>query len=125
MTKMNKSELAEQGKRLKLFRNSLDMTQDEFGTALDRDQTSINKYELGLNSVPSSIVKKLNGKFQMSIDWFYYGNGPKKASVKKGSLVKDLGTLNTNVELLELKVEKLEQTVNKLVTELYALKHSV
>lgn len=124
-TKMNKPELIEQGKRLKLFRNSLKMTQDEFAKELGLHQTSINKYEVGLTAVPFSLIKKLNSKFQMSMDWFSTGNGTKKLTPEKGNLVKDLGTMKTENELVELRLAKIEKVLNKLVTDFYEKKYQV
>lgn len=56
-------------KRLRSLREDKDMTQTEIGKMLGMSQTGYSQYELGINDIPTDILKKLAIFYGTSIDY--------------------------------------------------------
>lgn len=57
------------GNRLRLLRNTLDMTQKEFAEHLSIPQPSLSSYENGKNSPTIDVVMQIAAKCNISLDW--------------------------------------------------------
>lgn len=66
--------LVTENQRIKIFRESLNMSQLAFATELGMKQGSISDIERGRNSV-DGIVKLCEVKFNLNIDWLKSGEG--------------------------------------------------
>lgn len=61
--------------RFKQIRKALNMTQEDFGKALERTKRSIIFYEKGERSIDIPIITLLKEKFNVNTDWLINGNG--------------------------------------------------
>ena len=62
--------------RLALFRKTLSFrTQKDFAEVLDMPWRTLQSYEQGTTSVPSTFIVKLKNKFNISADWLLFGKG--------------------------------------------------
>ncbi len=56
-------------KRLRDLREDKDMTQAQIGKMLEMSQTGYSQYELGINDIPTPILKKLALFYNTSVDY--------------------------------------------------------
>lgn len=56
-------------KRLRDLREDKDMTQAEIGKLLNMSQTGYSQYELGINDIPTLVLKKLALFYNTSVDY--------------------------------------------------------
>lgn len=115
-------ETTEEAERLKVFRKAEKMGQKEFGKQLGLDHSVISRYENNRLNIPIDFVKKLHEVFNMSFEWFYTGKGNRKFSPEKGTLIKDIKTLETNHNILTEQVSSLKSELLKLHREFHAFK---
>lgn len=66
----------EQGKRLRDFRESLDLTQDKFVENIARGRTRYIDWEKGRKLVPDDILKVFQNVYGLNPDWYKTGKGP-------------------------------------------------
>ena len=63
-------------KRLSVLRKHLGYkTQKDFAKTLDIPWRTLQVYEQGITSIPSSFLKKLQEHFGVSFNWLFYGEG--------------------------------------------------
>lgn len=110
----------EEAKRLKEFRLAEGLTQKELGEILNRHASHVNKFEDGTRRIQIEDVKQLHLKLEMSYEWFYHGKGHRKYKPEKSTLIKDIKTLETSLNIAESKIEQLDRIVQKLVADVYA-----
>jgi transcriptional regulator with XRE-family HTH domain len=67
------------GKRLRMRRLMLDMSQEQLGEALNLTFQQIQKYEKGANRVGASRLRELSSALQVPIEFFFEG-GPRTTS---------------------------------------------
>ena len=58
------------GKRIKIARIEIDMTQAQLAEAVDSNQKSISRYETGESFPPLDILKKMTKVLGKSFDYF-------------------------------------------------------
>ena len=56
-------------RRLRDLREDKDMTQAQIGEYLNMSQTGYSQYELGINDIPTSVLKKLAVFYGVSTDY--------------------------------------------------------
>ena len=56
-------------RRLRDLREDRDMTQAQIGEYLNMSQTGYSQYELGINDIPTSVLKKLAVFYGVSTDY--------------------------------------------------------
>lgn len=61
--------------RFKMIRNTLGLTQKEFGKALNKTYIMIQNYEKGRRNISDGILLNLQEKFNVNIDWLRTGQG--------------------------------------------------
>ncbi len=108
-----------EAKRFKEFRLAENLTQTEIGEILSRVQTHIYKFEEGTRRIQLNDVKLLHTKLGMSYEWFYHGKGHRKYKPEKSTLIKDVTTLQTSINVLESKVEQQDAALKKLYRDFY------
>ena len=64
----NSATLKKFGERLKQLRKERKLTQTELAIAIDTTQSTIYKYEKGIQNVPMSVLTKIANYFEVSID---------------------------------------------------------
>lgn len=115
-------ETTEEAERLKVFRKAEKMGQEEFGEQLGLHHSVISRYENNRLNIPIDFVKKLHEVFNMSFEWFYTGKGNRKFTPEKGTLIKDIKTLETNHKILTEQVSALKSELLKLHREFHTFK---
>lgn len=75
----------EQGKRLRDFRESLDLTQDKFVENIARGRTRYIDWEKGRKLVPDDILKVFQNVYALNPDWYKTGKGEMFVKTFSGS----------------------------------------
>jgi transcriptional regulator with XRE-family HTH domain len=63
------------GDRIKLLRNTLELTQSEFANRLRSVQNTITGYETGRRTPSGQVIELICREFNISRDWLENGNG--------------------------------------------------
>ena len=63
------------GRRLSNLRHALDLTQRQLAVILNVTGPRWANYEVGTSRIPVDIALRLVEKWEVSLDWIYYGNG--------------------------------------------------
>lgn len=74
------------GKRLRLFRSALELTQADFGRKAGIERPTLVKYELGLSPIPWRTGEFLCKTFHLNAVWLVTGIGPTEPYVVPPSL---------------------------------------
>lgn len=88
--------------RFKMIRNTLGLTQKEFGKALNKTYIMIQNYEKGRRNITDGILLNLKEKFNVNIDWMRTGEGSMFLSDDK----KESTASNADKDLLAFPKEK-------------------
>lgn len=115
----------EECKRFKIFRQHLKLTQQGLADKIKKEQGTVQKYESGEVFIPSDVVKLMHDLFGMSYEWFYHGTGKKATIEVKKTLLKDIGTMQTELDQVQIEVKQLKDLIQKLYRDFYAEKHNV
>ena len=70
-------------KRLRDLREDKDMTQKQIGKILEMSQTGYSQYELGINDIPTAVLKKLALFYNTSVDYLLDLTGEPKPYLRK------------------------------------------
>jgi transcriptional regulator with XRE-family HTH domain len=63
------------GRRLSHLRHALGLTQRQLAEILNITGPRWANYEVGTSRIPVAIALRLVEKWEVSLDWIYYGNG--------------------------------------------------
>ena len=63
------------GRRLSHLRHALGQTQRQLAASLNITGPRWANYEVGTSRIPVDIALRLVEKWEVSLDWIYYGNG--------------------------------------------------
>jgi transcriptional regulator with XRE-family HTH domain len=63
------------GRRLSHLRHALGLTQRQLAASLNITGPRWANYEVGTSRIPVDIALRLVEKWEVSLDWVYYGNG--------------------------------------------------
>ncbi len=117
--------VTETAKRIKAFRESEGLTQTKFGEMINKDQSTILRYESGRLSIPIDVIIALNRIFGMNLEWLLTGKGGSKDKPEKSNLVTDIKTLNENNLILMNEIKTLKIEFKKLHKEFFEFKHGL
>lgn len=104
--------------RFKQIRKALNMTQEDFGKALERTKRSIIFYEKGERSIDIPIITLLKEKFNVNTDWLINGNGSMFLEEKKDDN-KYQWLIDTLDKLSEEDIKQVELLAQKIFKEKY------
>jgi transcriptional regulator with XRE-family HTH domain len=76
--------------RLKFFRESLGLTQEEFAKKLNTTQAVISNYERGARVPTADFLNRLTEIFHLDINWLLTGEGPMFVGGSKVVDIKDV-----------------------------------
>ena len=62
------------GKRLKLSREALGVSQSDFADRCEIARNTYNQYEKGVNKVPVDAALKMRELYGLTLDWIYVGD---------------------------------------------------
>lgn len=74
------------GKRIKLFREALGLTQSEFGISAGIVRGSLAKYEAGVVPLPWKVAEFIFLTFHMNAEWLATGSGPVEPYIRPSEL---------------------------------------
>lgn len=104
--------------RFKQIRKALNMTQEDFGKALERTKRSIIFYEKGERSIDIPIITLLKEKFNVNAEWLIFGTGSMFLEEKKDDN-KYQWLINTLDKLPDEEVKRIENEAQKLLEKQY------
>lgn len=84
---MNAKEL---GHRIKKVRKSNNLTQAELGKIVEKEYSTIGRYENGILPVPSDVLIKIVEYFNLSADWLLFGEDDKTPDFEKTNTISKL-----------------------------------
>ncbi len=125
MNKKAKTISAESGGRVRAIREALGMNQQEMADAYGSAQSTINRYEKGYQEPPGAFIKFLHDKYRMNYDYYTTGKGQKFETGAKKINITDVVSLKNTVELHEARIKILEEKMNGMIREVYAMKHGI
>lgn len=64
-----------QGERVKLLRNSLNLSQEKFGERINMKKNSISQIENGVNNLTDIVAKSISNEFNVNYFWLRDGEG--------------------------------------------------
>ena len=64
-----------QGERVKLLRNSLNLSQEKFGERINMKKNSISQIENGVNNLTDIVAKSISNEFNVDYFWLTEGEG--------------------------------------------------
>lgn len=115
-----------EGKKVRIFRKKLDLTQKQMGDKTGKTQTTIQRYESGDYIVPSEFIDALVRELKMSLKWFYNDEGSHLSTLegtqKKTDLLTSTAKLKDDYTLLREEVNNLKKEFKKLHREMHAMK---
>lgn len=84
--------------RFKMIRNTLGLTQKEFGKALNKTYIMIQNYEKGRRNISDGVLLNLQEKFNVNIDWLRTGQGSMFLENKQDKIINKVQIKNvTNI----------------------------
>jgi transcriptional regulator with XRE-family HTH domain len=119
------------GKRLRMRRLMLDMSQEQLGEALNLTFQQVQKYEKGANRVGASRLHQLSKVLQVPIEFFFEG-GPKSAAGITGKAapltdVSDFMSSSDGLALtrafVQIKDAKLRRCIVDVVEKIAGIEH--
>lgn len=101
--------------RFKQIRKALNMTQEDFGKALERTKRSIIFYEKGERSIDIPIITLLKEKFNVNAEWLIFGTG--SMFLEEKSNIKTESASTTFVEIKEYPTVKASAGYGSIINE--------
>lgn len=115
-----------EGKRLKLFRKTFGITQQDMAYTTGRTKGIISRYESGDVTLPIEFIKLLHKHYQLNYEWIFEGVGKMKVDLEenKRTLVTDIKEVISDVDALKTKVEAMDKILKDVHTKFYADRYS-
>lgn len=70
------------GARLREIMKMLDISQQEIAEYLDRDLTTVNRYERGEVPIPNELVYYLRDKYKVNLNYLFNGETPEEGVIE-------------------------------------------
>lgn len=64
------------GERIRNARNRLNLTQEQLGQLVDKDQNTISKYEMGKHRIFADEIPKFASALEVSVSYFFEDESP-------------------------------------------------
>lgn len=103
--------------RFKMIRNTLGLTQKEFGKALNKTYIMIQNYEKGRRNITDGILLNLQDIFNVNIEWMRTGTGSMFLDEKEKSNVKIEPIVNQFIEIKEYPTVKASAGYGCIINE--------
>ena len=102
----------ENGLKLRGFRKQNGYSQSYIGEIVGKDHRTISRYELGEVSIPLEVVKILNKKYNIKLD--YVKKGQRRSYATKETYIKK-SAITVKEEVIAKSLEDVINTLTKLV----------
>lgn len=103
--------------RFKMIRNTLGLTQKEFGKALNKTYIMIQNYEKGRRNITDGVLLNLQDIFNVNIEWMRTGEGSMFLDEKEKSNVKIEPIVNQFIEIKEYPTVKASAGYGCIINE--------
>lgn len=114
-----------EAKRLKLFRKTFGITQQDVADTIGKSKALISQYESGIIAMPLDFVKSMHKHFGLNYKWFFEGMGKMKDMEDDKRLrVVDIKAVMADVEALKAKTEAMDKMLKEVHNQFYAAKYS-
>lgn len=114
------------GDRIKELRKKASLTQKQLGELVEKDATTLGRYEKNILPVPSDVLEIMSNLFKVSVDYIVSGENSymqfsdlksllTQKSIELLSLFQSLSESDQNeiIELMEFKIHRKKSTFNK------------
>lgn len=114
------------GDRIKELRKKASLTQKQLGELVEKDATTLGRYEKNILPVPSDVLEIMSNLFKVSVDYIVSGENSymqfsdlksllTQKSIELLSLFQSLSESEQNeiIELMEFKIHRKKSTFNK------------
>lgn len=114
-----------EAKRLKLFRKTFGITQQDIADTVSKSKSLISHYESGTVPMPLDFVKAMHKHYGLNYKWFFEGLGKlKDMEDDKRLRVVDIKALMADVEAMKAKTEAMDKMLKGLHASFWADKAS-
>lgn len=114
-----------ESKRLKLFRKTFGITQQDIADKIGRTKQLISQYENGAVPMTIDFVKAMHRHYGLNYKWLFEGLGkPKDMEDDKRMRVVDIKAVIADVEAVKAKTDAMDKMLKDLHNQFYADKYS-
>lgn len=119
------STIPPEAKRLKLFRKTFGVTQQDVADTIGKSKSLISHYESGTVPMPLDFVKAMHKHYGLNYKWFFEGLGKMKdMEDDKRIRVIDLKAVMADVEAVKAKTDAMDRMLRELHAQFYADRYS-
>lgn len=111
--------------RFKMIRNTLGLTQKEFGKALNKTYIMIQNYEKGRRNITDGILLNLQDIFNVNIEWMRTGEGSMFLDEKEKSNIKIEPIVNQFIEIKEYPTVKASAGYGAVICEAESVPYQI
>lgn len=114
-----------EAKRLKLFRKTFGITQQDIADAMQISKSLVSRYESGDVLMSIGFIKQMHKEYGLNYKWFFEGLGKMKDMEDDKRLrVVDIKAVMADVEAMKAKTEAMDKMLKELHNQFYAAKYS-
>jgi transcriptional regulator with XRE-family HTH domain len=107
--------------RLRIFMEKEGLDQEDLARLIKKNQPTISKYLTGTLRIPPKLILEMHFKYKLNFNWYYAGTGRRKVTeLEKKTLLTETTELKGMIMQDTARIDKLEDTVAKLVRDLYS-----
>lgn len=111
--------------RLKLFRKTFGITQQEIADTIGKTKQLISRYENGSIPMPLDFIKALHKHYGLNYKWLFEGLGKlKDMEDDKRIRVIDIKAVMADVEAVKAKTEAMDKMLRELHANFWAGKYT-
>lgn len=112
------------GSKLAEFLKHVKLRQITLAKEMRLPASNIARYSTGRTPTPTEVVDHLYKKYDLNLDWWHTGNGPKTKDngTPKKSVLTDIGQLIERMDAMELKLREQDKKIFTLTRELNDIK---
>lgn len=112
-----------EAKRLKLFRKTFGITQQEIADKIGKSKQLVGQYENGIVPMPMDFVKAMHKHYGLNYKWLFEGVGKlKDMEDDKRIRVIDIKAVMADVEAMKAKTEAMDKMLKELHANFWAAK---
>ena len=115
---MNKDNIVGFSQRLKSFRESVNLNQQDFADSLNTTQAVISRYEQGIRSPTVDFLFKLLKIYQTDVNWLLTGKESNYSKTRMENIKKENDKLKTQINVIKEKNFELEKEIKENTLEL-------
>lgn len=112
--------------KFSMVMEELNLSQEDMGRILGRQQSIISKYKSGALKIPAHVIKTLHLKLKVNINWWYADTKPIiLGEIDKKNRVNEFYDIILSQSIILAQLDAQGELIQKLSADFYAFKHGV